>query len=112
MQTPPPLYDHVIGTPSVDGLADYFARLANEYDDEDEDDEDDHRVVTRGGAVNVRNPMTPGGRNTSRSMDLGRSTASNSFTFRPESFDPRLTRERASEDTDSERSGTSTPQNG
>lgn len=24
--TPPPLYDHVIGTPSVDGLADYFAR--------------------------------------------------------------------------------------
>jgi len=25
--TPPPEYDHVIGTPSVDGLADYFARL-------------------------------------------------------------------------------------
>ncbi len=24
--TPPPLYDHVIGTPSHDGLADYFAR--------------------------------------------------------------------------------------
>jgi len=26
MPTPPPLYDHIIGTPSVDGLADYFAR--------------------------------------------------------------------------------------
>lgn len=25
--TPPPLYDHVVGTPSVDGLADYFDRL-------------------------------------------------------------------------------------
>ncbi len=24
--TPPPLYDNVVGTPSVDGLADYFAR--------------------------------------------------------------------------------------
>lgn len=24
--TPPPLYDHIIGTPSHDGLADYFAR--------------------------------------------------------------------------------------
>ncbi|KAL1837362.1 hypothetical protein VTJ49DRAFT_3957 [Mycothermus thermophilus] len=28
LQTPPPNYDAVIGTPSVDGLADYFARLA------------------------------------------------------------------------------------
>lgn len=26
LATPPPLYDHVIGTPSHDGLADYFAR--------------------------------------------------------------------------------------
>jgi len=26
LPTPPPLYDHVIGTPSHDGLADYFAR--------------------------------------------------------------------------------------
>lgn len=26
MPTPPPHYDHIIGTPSVDGLADYFAR--------------------------------------------------------------------------------------
>ncbi|KAL2195331.1 hypothetical protein P885DRAFT_40707 [Corynascus similis CBS 632.67] len=28
LQTPPPQYDHIVGTPSVDGLADYFARLA------------------------------------------------------------------------------------
>jgi hypothetical protein len=29
--TPPPLYDIIVGTPSVDGLADYFQRLAH-YD--------------------------------------------------------------------------------
>ncbi|KAK4120202.1 hypothetical protein N657DRAFT_580286 [Parathielavia appendiculata] len=28
LQTPPPCYDLIVGTPSVDGLADYFARLA------------------------------------------------------------------------------------
>ncbi|KAH6612209.1 hypothetical protein B0J18DRAFT_414321 [Chaetomium sp. MPI-SDFR-AT-0129] len=28
LQTPPPQYDMIVGTPSVDGLADYFARLA------------------------------------------------------------------------------------
>jgi hypothetical protein len=28
LQTPPPQYDIIVGTPSVDGLADYFARLA------------------------------------------------------------------------------------
>src|SRR5687767_7264596 len=27
--TPPPQYDVVVGTPSVDGLADYFTRLAD-----------------------------------------------------------------------------------
>jgi hypothetical protein len=32
--TPPPNYDIIVGTPSVDGLADYFARLAD-YDDPD-----------------------------------------------------------------------------
>jgi hypothetical protein len=48
IMTPPPNYDVIIGTPSVDGLADYFMRLAD-YDegrpsggnDEDEYDEDD-----------------------------------------------------------------------
>jgi len=29
--TPPPLYDNVIGTPSHDGLADYFARYVPPY---------------------------------------------------------------------------------
>jgi hypothetical protein len=28
LQTPPPHYDIIVGTPSVDGMADYFARLA------------------------------------------------------------------------------------
>jgi hypothetical protein len=32
--TPPPNYDAIIGTPSVDGLADYFARLADYEDPE------------------------------------------------------------------------------
>lgn len=32
LMTPPPHYDAIIGTPSVDGLADYFARLAD-YED-------------------------------------------------------------------------------
>jgi arrestin-related trafficking adapter 3/6 len=61
----------------VDGLADYFARLAN-YDDGDSDsgDEDLHlrRSVTRNGRVNVANPRTPGaaGRIPSRSLELER----------------------------------------
>lgn len=33
VMTPPPCYDAIVGTPSVDGLADYFARLAS-YDNE------------------------------------------------------------------------------
>ncbi|KAM7220312.1 Arrestin (or S-antigen), C-terminal domain containing protein [Rhypophila decipiens] len=32
VMTPPPNYDIIVGTPSVDGLADYFARLAD-YED-------------------------------------------------------------------------------
>lgn len=36
--TPPPNYDVIIGTPSVDGLADYFARLADYEDPEHEHD--------------------------------------------------------------------------
>jgi hypothetical protein len=27
LETPPPLYDHVFGTPSQDALADYFDRF-------------------------------------------------------------------------------------
>ncbi|CAK7214913.1 hypothetical protein SCUCBS95973_002298 [Sporothrix curviconia] len=85
--TPPPNYDMIVGTPSVDGLADYFSRLAN-YDDphddtaaislDDESDSDgDHspaRITSRGGRVNVPHPRTPGGlyRAPSRSMDIQR----------------------------------------
>ncbi|KAH6839600.1 hypothetical protein B0I37DRAFT_419351 [Chaetomium sp. MPI-CAGE-AT-0009] len=39
LQTPPPHYDIIVGTPSVDGLADYFARLAA-YEGEGEGDRD------------------------------------------------------------------------
>ncbi|KAH8672511.1 hypothetical protein BGZ60DRAFT_373848 [Tricladium varicosporioides] len=67
--TPPPLYDHVIGTPSHDGLADYFARLS-QYDDDHEDENDSTRPFDRG-RVNVPHPRTPGGR-IARSMDIDR----------------------------------------
>ncbi|SPJ90406.1 uncharacterized protein FTOL_13287 [Fusarium torulosum] len=37
-RTPPPHYDDVVGTPSVDGFADYFSRLADYgFDGPDED---------------------------------------------------------------------------
>jgi hypothetical protein len=36
--TPPPNYDVIIGTPSVDGLADYFSRLADYEDPENAND--------------------------------------------------------------------------
>ncbi|CAK7245809.1 MAG: hypothetical protein STHCBS139747_007407 [Sporothrix thermara] len=87
VMTPPPNYDLIVGTPSVDGLADYFSRLAT-YDDasgdtaaislDDESDSDgDHtpaRITSRGGRVNVPHPRTPGGlqRAPSRSMDIQR----------------------------------------
>lgn len=71
--TPPPQYDHVIGTPSHDGLADYFARLSDFEDHHsDTDDEDAIRASNRG-RVNVVNPRTPGGR-IARSMDIDRRT--------------------------------------
>ncbi|TWU72385.1 hypothetical protein ED733_004242 [Metarhizium rileyi] len=80
MMTPPPQYDVVVGTPSVDGLADYFTRLANAgYENEDDNDSgsDDSdelptRILDRTGRVNVAHPMTPGGRMPSRSMEIPR----------------------------------------
>jgi hypothetical protein len=87
LETPPPLYDNVIGTPSVDGLADYFARLAD-YDDGDGDTDEEEavtRTMSRTGRVNVTNPRTPGQRGPSRSMEISRE-----FMFRPEGFDRRL----------------------
>ncbi|CAK7568581.1 MAG: hypothetical protein SEPTF4163_006576 [Sporothrix epigloea] len=85
--TPPPNYDIIVGTPSVDGLADYFSRLANydgtggdtaniSLDDESDSDGDQlpTRITSRGGRVNVPHPRTPGGldRAPSRSMDIQR----------------------------------------
>ncbi|KAL1891656.1 hypothetical protein Cpir12675_004876 [Ceratocystis pirilliformis] len=87
----PPQYDVVVGTPSVDGLADYFSRLETyednaahsmdgggrscnsaEYDSDDSGDAP-LRLVNRGGRVNVRNPMCPVLlRAPSRSMDMQR----------------------------------------
>lgn len=61
--TPPPMYESIASP--TNGLADYFARLSDTYDDSDSGDE-----PHRSGRVNV--PLTPGGR-INRSMDLGRS---------------------------------------
>ncbi|UNI17198.1 hypothetical protein JDV02_003569 [Purpureocillium takamizusanense] len=78
--TPPPQYDVVVGTPSVDGLADYFSRLADYgYHDDDDDsgsdsDESPARILERSGRVNVSHPRTPGGRMPSRSMEIRRPT--------------------------------------
>ena len=59
--TPPPQYDTIASPTS--GLADYFARLSDAYDDEIGDE--NHLS----GRVNV--PLTPGGR-VYRSMDIPR----------------------------------------
>ncbi|KAI0455248.1 hypothetical protein F5B21DRAFT_210312 [Xylaria acuta] len=76
MLTPPPQYDLVVGTPSVDGLADYFARLADYDGDSDSGDEDMNvrsRLTERTGRVNVPHPRTPGGRLVpSRSLEIQR----------------------------------------
>ncbi|KAH9899058.1 hypothetical protein F4778DRAFT_771639 [Xylariomycetidae sp. FL2044] len=90
MPTPPPDYDVVIGTPSVDGLADYFARLAN-YDeiegpDSDSADDDDDvgtpgRLTERSGRVNVPHPGTPGGRLSSRSLEIQRPPAASMMSL-------------------------------
>jgi arrestin-related trafficking adapter 3/6 len=76
MVTPPPQYDVVVGTPSVDGLADYFTRLADyRFDDDSGSDSDDtspNRILDRTGRVNVAHPRTPGGRMPSRSLEISR----------------------------------------
>ncbi|KAG6150223.1 hypothetical protein E4U34_001198 [Claviceps purpurea] len=81
LMTPPPQYDAVVGTPSVDGLADYFARLADYgYLNEDEtesgsDSDEPPRILGRSGRVNVCNPRTPGSRRMpSRSFEISRPT--------------------------------------
>lgn len=64
--TPPPQYND-IASPSS-GLADYFSRLADAYDDDESEDEA-HSRGSRRGRVNI--PLTPGSR-VNRSMDLQR----------------------------------------
>lgn len=64
--TPPPEYDSIVG--HGEGLADYFARLADETTPDEVDEayaDDGGRTITRG-RVNL--PLTPGGR-VNRSMD-------------------------------------------
>ena len=88
--SPPPQYDAIVGSPSVDGLADYFSRLADYNDthaangrhdhDESSDSESENlptRIASRTGRVNVSNPRTPGGirHGPSRSMDIQRPAA-------------------------------------
>ncbi|KAF4119784.1 arrestin-related trafficking adapter 3/6 [Geosmithia morbida] len=78
LMTPPPQYDAIIGTPSVDGMADYFSRLAEhgygniEDDSSSDSDETPPRILERSGRVNVVHPRTPGGRMQSRSMEINR----------------------------------------
>ncbi|KAI9649187.1 hypothetical protein NHQ30_001755 [Ciborinia camelliae] len=85
MPTPPPMYDHVVGTPSVDGLADYFSRLAD-YEEEDPTDDEDVQRASNRGRVNVVHPNTPGGR-IARSMDVNRD-----FMFNTAALNSRIKR--------------------
>ena len=62
LATPPPQYDSIASPTS--GLADYFSRLSDAYEDES----DDERSGSRG---RVEVPLTPGAR-INRSMDVGR----------------------------------------
>lgn len=59
LETPPPLYETIASPTS--GLADYFARLSDAYDDDSEGETNDR------GRVEI--PLTPGSRVNSRSMD-------------------------------------------
>jgi hypothetical protein len=58
METPPPLYEDIASPTS--GLADYFSRLSDAYDDDSDPERNDR--------ARVEIPLTPGGR-TNRSMD-------------------------------------------
>ena len=64
--TPPPQYNTLVDGDPRNGLADYFARLADEVGDEDEGSDDETRRRTR-----MSMPLTPGGR-VNRSMDVQR----------------------------------------
>ncbi|KAL7270582.1 hypothetical protein RUND412_006703 [Rhizina undulata] len=61
--TPPPNYDSVVNGSPAEGLADYFARLADETHADDESEDDSPASHGR-----LLPPLTPGGR-VARSMD-------------------------------------------
>lgn len=63
LETPPPQYDTIASPTS--GLADYFARLSDAYDDDSEGE----TSSSRSSRTRVEIPLTPGGRVASRSMD-------------------------------------------
>jgi hypothetical protein len=65
LPTPPPQYDSIVG--DGEGLADYFARLADSIADEEDDDRE-------GVPRRMHLPLTPGGR-VNRSMDERRTWA-------------------------------------
>jgi hypothetical protein len=95
MPTPPPMYDQVIGTPSIDGFDGYFARMRAEGyswepESNDSDEDDTNRAASRG-RVNVANPRTPGGR-LARSMDIDRN-----FMFSPSAVNAVYERSSSSE---------------
>ncbi|KAL2280850.1 hypothetical protein FJTKL_12165 [Diaporthe vaccinii] len=50
LPTPPPNYDIVVGTPSVDGLADYFQRLSHYEDPTPSQVDDDYLAAGAGGS--------------------------------------------------------------
>jgi hypothetical protein len=68
LQTPPPEYD-TIASPST-GLADYFSRLSDAYDESDDEGPDGGRTPT--GSSRVEIPLTPGSERSSRSLDVVR----------------------------------------
>lgn len=66
IETPPPLYESIASPTS--GLADYFSRLSDAYDDDSSEGESS----SSGGRGRVEIPLTPGSRINSRSMDAQR----------------------------------------
>ena len=69
LETPPPQYD-TIASPTT-GLADYFARLSDAYDEHTSDEDDGQTTPT--GVSRVEVPLTPGSTRANRSMDEIRS---------------------------------------
>jgi len=63
VKTPPPSYSSIASP--THGLADYFVRLGNTYDDDDDEG-------VRHGRGRVEVPLTPGSARVNRSMEIVR----------------------------------------